>query len=166
MTDELPSNDQPAQPAAMQPEPATRTSAWRMRTIAIAAGVVLLGVGVAAGAGATRMMVRHEAQPLMPPIAISAMTDGSVAAIKGKVAEIFGNKFVVEDATGRTLVETGRAGKGDTLVTRDEMLTVQGRFEDGFMRGSMVVHADGRTDILRGRDGHGPHGHKGWGRKP
>lgn len=166
MTDELHSSDQPAQPATVAPETTNRTPAWRMRTIALVTGVVLLGVGVAAGAGATRLMVRHEAQPLMPPIAISAMTDGSTAAVKGKVTEIFGNKFVVEDATGRTLVETGRAGEGGTLVTRDEMLTVQGRFEDGFMRGSMVVHADGRTDILRGPDGHGPHGPKGWGRKP
>lgn len=166
MSNELPSNDQPAQPASVAPETSNRKSAWRMRTIAVAAGVALLGVGVVAGASATRLMVRHEAQPLMPPIAISAMTDGNVAAIKGKVTDVFGNKFVVEDATGRTLVETGRAGKGGSLVTRDDILTVQGRFDNGFMRGSMIVHADGRTDILRGPDGPRRHESKDWFRKP
>jgi hypothetical protein len=166
MSNELPSNDQPAKTAATASETGRRTPAWRRSVITLVASVALLGVGVAAGASATRLMVRHEAQPLMPPIAISAMTDGSVAAVKGKVTEIYGNKFVVEDQTGRTLVETGRAGKGGSLVTRDEILTVQGRFDDGFMRGSMIVHADGRTDILRGPDGGGRHESKDWFRKP
>jgi hypothetical protein len=35
------------------------------------------------------------------------MTDWSTIEIKGQVAEIFGNKFVLQDASGRALVETG-----------------------------------------------------------
>ena len=31
--------------------------------------------------------------------------------LEGRVAEIFGNRFVLEDATGRTLVETGPRGE-------------------------------------------------------
>lgn len=140
---------------------------WRTRTIALAAGVALLVVGVVAGAAASRFMGRHhEAQPLMPPVAISAVTDDSVVAVKGKVGDIFGNKFIVEDASGRVLVETGRHGRDGTLVARDETVTVQGHFEDGFLRGSMIVHADGKTDLVGhagGRPGHGP---KGWGHRP
>lgn len=161
MTDELPSNDQPAATATGR-----RQTAWRSRAIALVAGVALLGVGVAAGAAGTRLMVRHEAQPLMPPIAISAMTEGNVAAVKGKVTDVFGNKFVVEDATGKALVETGRAGMREKLVASGDEVTVQGRFDDGFMRGSMIVHADGTSDILRGPDGPDRHGPRDWKPRP
>lgn len=84
----------------------------------------------------------------MTPVAISAMPADSLVTVKGKVAEIFGNKFVIQDDSGRALVETGPEGEGGMLVTSNEIVTVQGRFDDGFLRGSYLVHEDGRTEAL------------------
>ncbi|MGC8064272.1 hypothetical protein, partial [Salmonella enterica] len=67
------------------------------------------------------------------PVAIQALAPSGATAIKGEVAEIFGNKFVVQDGTGRALVETGREGEGGGLVAKGETVTVQGRFETGFL---------------------------------
>ena len=66
-------------------------------------------------------------------MAIQALAAVGRTAIKGEVAEIFGNKFVVQDGTGRALVETGRRGRRRHLVAKGEAVTVQGRFENGFL---------------------------------
>jgi hypothetical protein len=84
------------------------------------------------------------------------MADDNLVTIKGRVAEIFGNKFIVQDGSGRALVETGPEGEGGKLVTSNEMVTVQGRFDDGFLHGSYIVHEDGRTEAL-GPAGRPPH---------
>lgn len=86
------------------------------------------------------------------------MTDWSAVVVKGQVAEIFGNKFIVQDASGRALVETGREGEDGNLVAKDETVTVQGRFEHGFLHASFIVHADGKT-VLLGPPPHGPGPH-------
>ena len=149
-----------------EPAGARPTAGWRTRTVALVAGVALLAVGLVAGAGAARFMGNHDAQPLMPPVAISAMADDTVVAVKGKVGDIFGNKFLVEDQSGRMLVDTGPAGDVGTLVARDEIVTVQGRFDDGFLRGAMIVHADGKTDLVGPAGGPPRHGPKGWFHRP
>jgi hypothetical protein len=104
------------------------------------AGLAVLGtliLGVGAGAVGMKYMNPGEAQVLLEPVAVSAMTDGSTIAVKGTVAEVYGNSFIIQDASGRTLVETGRHGGGWSLttaaplVTKDEAVTVQGRFENG-----------------------------------
>ncbi len=59
------------------------------------------------------------------PVAIQALVPSGAIAVKGDVAEIFGNKFVVQDPTGRALVETGREGEGGKLVAKGESVTVQ-----------------------------------------
>ncbi|MDQ0473429.1 hypothetical protein [Labrys wisconsinensis] len=87
------------------------------------------------------------------PVSIAAMPDWSTVTIKGQVAEIFGNKFVVVDGSGRALVDAGPGGEGGRTVAKDEAVTVQGRFEDGFIRASFVVHADGRVEALGRPDG-------------
>ena len=69
-------------------------------------------------------------------------------AVKGKVAEIFGNKFILTDDSGRALIETGRQGEGGRLVAASETITVQGRFEHGFVHAMAIQHEDGRTDLI------------------
>jgi hypothetical protein len=104
----------------------------------------------AAGAGLVAMMELRR-QPIFLPLSpapITAMHDWSPVAVKGQVAEIFGNKFVIQDESGRALVETGPQGEGGTLVAASETVTVQGRFEQGFIHAVAISHADGRTDIL------------------
>jgi uncharacterized protein YdeI (BOF family) len=98
----------------------------------------------------------------LPPVAISAMADWSTVEIKGQVAEIFGNKFLLQDATGRALVETGRQGEDGALVAKDEPVTVQGRFEHGFVHAAFIVHADGKTVALEPPHGPPHHGPLDW----
>lgn len=145
--------------------PAGRKRIRSMGLIA-GAGLALLIVGVAAGAGASRMMHRGEAQTLLPPTAINTLVDDSVVAFKGTVAEIYGNKFIVQDSSGRALVETGREGEGGKLVAKDETVTVQGRYDDGFVKGSVIVHADGKTQTIGPAGGPPPHRMKDWFRRP
>jgi len=81
--------------------------------------------------------------------------------VKGKVVEIYGNKFIVQDESGRALVESGPAGDGGKLVGLNEELNLQGRFDNGFLHGSYIVHQDGKTEMLRPAGPptpHKPHG--------
>ncbi|MEK1861668.1 MAG: hypothetical protein AAAC49_07665 [Rhizobium leguminosarum] len=124
---------------------------YRRRRLAIPviAAAVALVIGAGGGASAVKMMRPTPEMAPLTPVAISAMPATSLITIKGKVAEIYGNKFVLQDDSGRALVETGRAGEGRALVTRDEAVTVQGRFDDGFVHASYLVRQDGRTEALR-----------------
>lgn len=112
--------------------------------------VVALVAAAAVGAGATALAQKGRTVTLvaLAPEPVSALKDGTSAAIKGEVAEIFGNKFVVADGSGRALVETGRRGEGGTLVAKGEPVTVQGRFEHGFLHAVAISHADGHADML------------------
>ncbi|KAB1079506.1 DNA-binding protein [Methylobacterium soli] len=79
----------------------------------------------------------------LAPVAISALAPSGAVAARGEVAEIFGNKFILQDGSGRALVETGRSGEGGGLVVKGETVTVQGRFEKGFLHATLIAHADG-----------------------
>lgn len=158
MPDETPAT--PAEPQAAEPSRSAPKMPRSRRAGLVLAAAILVAAGATAGAAVARFVSHREAQQVLPPVAISAMTDGNLAAVKGKVVEIFGNKFVVEDQSGRALVETGPSGEDAALVARDEPVTVQGLFEHGFIHGSMITHADGRTDLIGPPDGpprHGPH---------
>ncbi len=142
---------------------ATDQSSKRRTGAKIIGGSALVGmllVGAVAGAVAMRLSHRDERQALLPPVAINAMADDSLVAVKGKVAEIFGNKFIISDSTGRTLVDVGPEGGDTALVAQNEEVTVQGRFDDGFVHAGMVIHGNGRVDELRPPHPHGPH--HGW----
>ncbi len=94
----------------------------------------------------------------LEPVAISALAPSGAVAARGEVAEIFGNKFILQDATGRTLVETGRQGEGGDLVRKGETVTVSGRFEKGFLHAAALVRADGTTTRLKPAGGPPPGG--------
>ncbi|WP_342148651.1 DNA-binding protein [Methylorubrum sp. SB2] len=94
----------------------------------------------------------------LEPVAISALAPSGAVAAKGEVAEIFGNKFILQDATGRTLVETGRQGEGGELVRKGETVTVRGRFEKGFFHAASLVRADGTVTSLKPQGGPPPGG--------
>lgn len=130
----------------------------RMR-IALAAAA-LIAVGGAAGAvavNATRPSI--EMAPLAPTSIRSLAESESVVTLKGQTAEIFGNKFIMTDGSGRALVDTGRAGDDKTLVTVGQTVTVQGRFEHGLVHASFLIGADGKVVSLRPMGPpHGPRG--------
>ncbi len=132
--------------SAAPPRPAPPRPGPRRRGIQVAAALlVALGVGgalvhVADGPRRTVVMT-------LTPVPVAALKDGA-AALKGQVADVFGDKFVVSDETGRALVETGPAARGSTLVTSGETVTVQGRFDHGSLHAAVLSHADGRQDAL------------------
>ncbi|MFD0936384.1 DNA-binding protein, partial [Methylobacterium trifolii] len=95
------------------------------------------------------------------PVAISALAPSGAVGARAEVAEVFGNKFVVQDGTGRALVETGRQGEGGTLVSKGETVTVQGRFENGFLHARLLTRADG-TKVVLGPAGGPPPGSLDW----
>ncbi len=116
----------------------------------VAVAVAILGA-FAIGAGATALAQRAHAPTTflaLTPGPVSAMKEWNPVAVKGTVAEIFGNKFVVEDDSGRALVDSGPRGDNGSLVAKSETVTVQGRFEHGFIHAVAIQHGDGRTDVV------------------
>ena len=128
-----------------------------VRTSLIAAA--LLGVGVAGGATAIYMTGPSiEMAPLQPVAIGSLKDDGSVVTLRGKVAEVYGSRFVLADASGKALVEAG-PHESVSLVTAGAPVTVQGHFHDGVVRASFLVGADGKVTALRHGGGrHDRHG--------
>lgn len=129
------------------PSPLAATRRKLPRSAMFAAALVAAAV---VGAGAETLVQKTHRVTLvaLSPEPVSALKDGTMAAIKGDVDEIFGNKFVVGDGSGRALVETGRFGEGSPLVGKGEAVTVQGRFEHGFLHAAAITHADGHADML------------------
>ena len=135
---------------------------FRRNRLALAAAG-LLAVGGAAGAvtvAATRPSVTMAPAT---PVAIRSLQSDGIVTIRGTVAEIYGNKFVMADPTGRALVDLGREGDTGTLVTAGQPVTIQGRFEDGFVHASFLVGAGGKVTAL-GPVGGPPRGPGGPGR--
>ncbi|WP_267423639.1 DNA-binding protein [Methylobacterium sp. GC_Met_2] len=137
---------------------APRTRVVLRRTWVLAA----LATPLALGAVGLSLAQETAFQPTpVEPVAIQALVPSGATGVKGTVTEIFGNKFVVQDPTGRALVETGRAGEDGKLVARGESVTVQGRFETGFLHASVLTHGDGRKVVL-GPAGGPPMGSLDW----
>lgn len=135
----------------------------RLSRSAIGAGacIAILVAGAALGAGGTRLAERWRPQTVMllQPAPIDQLRDATPVAVKGDVAEIFGNKFIVQDGSGRALVDTGPRGERTPAAAKGETLTVQGRFERGVIHAEIVTHADGRNEAFG--PPHGPGGPKG-----
>ncbi|WAJ27823.1 hypothetical protein [Antarcticirhabdus aurantiaca] len=148
------SNDPSGTPAT-EPDAARRGllhPARRRRTATAAlTGAALLAIGAGAGAAGWSALQPEPAtfDPALGATPVAQLNEGERVELQGRVAEIFGNKFVLEDATGRALVETGRRGEGGQLVAAGETVTVQGRFEKGSLRAGSLQRADGAVEELR-----------------
>ena len=134
--------------------------------------IAVLAVGAVGGAAASRYVHRHQPQAvlLLQPAPIAQLKSDAPVAIKGQVAEVFGNKFIVQDDSGRALIDTGPRGDGGKLVTKGEAITVQGRFDRGFIHAQVMTRADGTTEAFGPPHGPGdrpgPHGDRGFGHGP
>lgn len=135
----------------------------RNRLALAAAGLLVVG----GAAGAVTVAATRPSVTMAPatPVAIRSLQSDGIVTIRGTVAEIYGNKFVMADPTGRALVDLGREGEDGSLVTAGQPVTIQGRFEHGFVHASFLVGAGGKVTALgplggppRGRHGpgHGP----------
>ncbi len=136
----------------------SRLSHFRGRPALLAGALGLLVVG--GGAGALAVEANRPPVTMAPatPVAIRTLTndDDSIVTIRGRVAEIYGDKFVMADGSGRALVETGREGEDGTLVGVGQPVTVQGRFDRGTLHAAFLVRADGKVKAL-GPLGRPPH---------
>ena len=149
--------DKPNPPTALPP-PRPRAP-FRRRALA---GAALLGAFVLGG-GTVGAALHHQRPTFvaLTPAPIDAMRDGAAVAVKGEVAELFGKDFVLQDGSGRALVDLGPEGEGGGLVGKAETVTVQGRFERGIVHAMAIQHADGHTDAL-GPPGPPRPGFAGW----
>lgn len=110
---------------------------------ALAAGVAgLVALGATAGASAvqaTRPSI--EMAPTLPtPIAKLPASNG-VITVKGRVTEVYGDRFVVQDQSGKAMIAAGGEVRG--AVTVGQLVTVQGRYDDGQLRASYLVDQNG-----------------------
>jgi len=128
------------------------------------AGLVALGAGLLAVGGVAGAVVMAETRPSVSmaparPVAIGSLSSAGIVTIRGRVAEVYGNKFVMADGTGRALVDTGREGDERRLVAVDQPVTVQGRFERGFVHAAFLVGPDNKVLALGPLAGprRGPH---------
>ena len=106
------------------------------------AGAALLDLGVAGGAGAvslTRPAI--EMAPTVPTAIARLPQSSGVVTVKGRVAEVYGNRFVVQDNSGRTLVDAGREGQG--AVSVGNPVLVQGRYDQGQLHARFLVDRAG-----------------------
>ncbi|HSI17563.1 MAG TPA: hypothetical protein VK980_07335 [Sphingomonas sp.] len=130
-----------------------------MNKVKLGAGAVLLLVLGAAGGAAVVETTRPSVE-MAPasPVAISSLAqrDG-IVTIKGKVAEVYGDRFILADGSGRTMVDTGH---DSTAATTGAALTVQGRYDDGQFHASFLVDQAGNVMSVGPRHGfrHGKHG--------
>jgi hypothetical protein len=122
----------------------------------------LLAVGVAGGAGAVSL-TRPAIE--MAPTVLTAIgklpASSGIVTVKGRVVEVFGDRFVLQDSSGRAMIDAGRRS-GD-IASAGQVVTVQGRYDDGQMRASYVIEANGRVTPV-GPAGGPPRGPGGPGR--
>jgi uncharacterized protein YdeI (BOF family) len=130
-----------------EPQPPFKSFHSRKRSPALFAAL-LVAFAVGGGVTAATLQARRPALVMLTPAPIISMHDWSEVAVTGQVAEVFGNKFIVQDDSGRALVDTGRSGESGNLVAKSEMVTVQGRFEHGSIHAQAILHPDGRNDFV------------------
>jgi uncharacterized protein YdeI (BOF family) len=120
-------------------------------------GAALLAAGAAGGVGAvglTRPGI--EVAPIRPvAIASLAQRDGGLVTVRGKVAEVYGDRFTIADGSGKTMVDAGH--DDDTAVTAGQDLLVQGRYDNGQLHASFLVDANGRVRAVGPFFARGPH---------
>lgn len=125
------------------------------------AGTVLLGLGAAGGAAATSLT--RPAVQMAPTVqtAIAKLpTNSGVVTVRGKIAEIYGDRIVLQDASGRAMIDVGREAQG--VLKAGAPLMVQGRYDDGQLRASYLVDQAGEVTPVRPDARGGPErGHHG-----
>ncbi|MGE0723310.1 MAG: hypothetical protein AB7O45_02985 [Alphaproteobacteria bacterium] len=113
------------------------------------------------------------AVPVLAQVPIRDATDRAGITISGTVADVFGNKFVLQDDSGKVLVESGPRWRQRVEVKPGEKVSVTGRPGDGTFEAFSITLADGRKievrpteGPMRGSHGVGHHGAHGAGHGP
>lgn len=95
----------------------------------------LLGSALLTGAVATTALSQVSIGQLSP--------DG--VSIKGKVTDVFGDTFVLDDGSGRILVQTGPGGPQSLAVTSGETVTVTGLPRDKTFDARKIARDNGEV---------------------
>lgn len=118
--------------------------------VKLASGMaVLFALGGAAGAGAvslTRPTV--EMAPTLPTAIAKVPQRSGITTVKGRVAEVYGDRFILQDNTGRLLVDAGHGGSSQ--MRSGNAVMVQGRYENGQMHASYLVDPQGSVTQVGG----------------
>ena len=139
----------------------------KSRATLAAGAAILVASGAAVGAGAVRTTrpAIEMAPTVRTPIAKLSATSG-VVTVRGRVAEVYGDHFVVQDQSGRAMIAAGREARG--AVSLGQPVLVQGRYDDGQLHASYLVDQNGSIAAVgptgprpggpAAPDGRGPHG--------
>lgn len=118
--------------------------------------VALLVLGAAAGASAvSHMRPSVEMAPAMPTAIAKVPQASGVVTVKGKIVEVYGDRFIMQDGSGRLLIDVGPDGSGQ--LRTGNALMVQGRYDNGQLRASYLVDSQGRIADV-GASPHPPRG--------
>ncbi|WP_428685429.1 hypothetical protein [Sphingopyxis sp.] len=131
-----------------------RISAMSQRAKA-ATAIALLAIGAVGGASAASLTRPGiEMAPAVPtPVSrLSAAT--GIVSVKGRVAEVYGDRFIIEDSSGRMMIDAGRDDR--LTIAKGDAIGVQGRYDDGQLRASFITDASGQVEQVGPRD-HGRH---------
>jgi hypothetical protein len=137
---------------SMSTNPTATQPARSFRSRGIRAGIVvaILAVGAAGGFGFGHYVDRAYPHSvlLLQPTPIAQAIKAAPVAFKGQVAEIFGGKFVLQDESGRALIDTGPRGDNMVALPKGEIVTVQGYFDNGLLHADVLTRADGSTEAF------------------
>lgn len=118
----------------------------------------LFALGAAGGAGAVQLTRPPvEMAPTVPTAVAKLSQSSGIVTVKGRVADTYGDRFLLQDGSGRALVDVGPAGRA---LQSGSMVTVQGRYAEGQLHASYLVDAQGNVQAV-GAPPHpprGPHG--------
>ncbi len=92
----------------------------------------------------------------MQSMTISKLAPSRAIKTRGRVAEIFGDKFILQDDTGRALVELGPRAHQEELVDVGKDVVVEGCFKHGFIHATALT-TRGRRRTLARKAGPGKH---------
>ncbi|WP_201297522.1 hypothetical protein, partial [Sphingomonas sp. 8AM] len=108
-------------------------------------GAALLAMGAAGGAGAVQLTRPSvEMAPTVPTAIARLPATSGIVTVRGRVAGVYGTRFLVEDASGRTLVD---AGRGAGTLTKGAPVLVQGRFDYGQLRARFLADQGGVREV-------------------
>jgi hypothetical protein len=137
---------------------------------AIVGGLVVFSAGASVGAAATHALEPVAAMGPAPIVRIASLGTtarplfgDAIVSVRGRVAEMFGNRIVLDDGSGRTLIDLGPGDDAPTLAV-GQTITVQGHYGDAILHPDFLVAANGQVVALERHHGgrHGPGGeHRG-----
>jgi hypothetical protein len=96
------------------------------------------------------------APPVAAQTAIGDLGARPMVEIEGSVTEVFGNKFVLRDATGSVLVTNGPSWHHQLDVAPGETLRVAGELDEDEFDAFRIYRSDGEVIEIRPVDGPPP----------